>query len=321
MSIIAKWVSDLGGFAQKRQLVRLGATDASLTAAVRSGAVLRARNGWYATVDQRAPEFMAVRIGGRLTGLSAVRAAGGWVLERNGPLHVSVPRNAARLRSPRNRRVALTARYKHGVIVHWDDADIRDAGSATAVGLQDALLRVIADEDIETAVAALDWALHTARIELSDLDRILARLPTRYQYLRNWVDPACESLPESLSRTRLRLLGHHVASQAELSTAERVDLVIDGTVGLETDGEEFHWDRFLADRLKDIQILREGLIPIRLPAKVVFYNWPLAVAAIRAALPLRANFGNSGSCGEPCGARSPVPRVPRAERLALARGS
>ncbi|QEE61383.1 glycyl-tRNA synthetase [Salinibacterium sp. dk2585] len=321
MSIIAKWVSDLGGFAQKQQLVRLGATDASLTSAIRLGAVRRARNGWYSTADHRAPEFMAVRIGGRLTGLSAIRAADGWVLERNGPLHVSVPRNAARLRSPRNRRVALTARYKHGVMVHWDDANIRDAGSATAVGLQDALVRVISDEDAVTAVAALDWALHTRRIELSDLDRMLARLPERYRYLRDWVDPACESLPESLSRTRLRLLGHHVSSQAALRTAERVDLVIDGAVGLETDGEEFHWDRFLADRLKDIQILREGLIPVRLPAKVVFHNWPLAVAAVRAALALRATFGNSGSCGDACSAGPAAPPCLRGERPTLARGS
>lgn len=311
MSIIAQWVQRLGGFAQKRQLVRLGATDAALTEAVRSGAVLRARNGWYSTAAERDPEFMAVRCGGRLTGLSAIRAAGGWVLDSHGPLHVSVPRNAARLRSPRSRRLRLTAADRFGVELHWDDPDLLDRGSVGCVALRDALARVIVDEDVETAVAALDWALHTGRISLFDLDRILATLPARFSYLRDWVDPDCESLPESLARTRLRLLGHHVVSQVRLPTNERIDIVIDGIIGLETDGEEFHRDRFLADRLKDLHITLAGLVPLRLPAAVVFRDWDLALSAIRA-LSARAGLGNSGLLP---GAGRGWPDIPREPRL------
>ncbi|MCW4384572.1 hypothetical protein OH146_02160 [Salinibacterium sp. SYSU T00001] len=153
---------------------------------------------------------------------------------------------------------------------------------------------MILDEDLETAVAALDWALHTGRIDSDDLDRILRSLPRRYWFIREWVDATCESLPESLSRTRLRLRGHHVITQVCLQNNRRVDLVIDGAVGLETDGEEFHWDRFLLDRLKDIEIMRADLIPLRLPAQVVFHDWELALAAVEAALK-HGRSGNSGS--------------------------
>lgn len=294
MSVIAQWIESLGGFAQKQQLVALGATDYALTLAVRQGEVRRARQGWYSTVSPGDPRFRAVRCGGRLTGLSAIRAEGGWVLESEGVLHVSVPRNAARLRSPRNRRVRLSPVHRHGVAVHWDDKELMTRGTASSVALRDALVRVILDEDLETAVAALDWALHTGRLEQFDFERLLLALPAALRSIREWVDARCESFPESLARTRSRMLGHHVESQVRLENGQRIDLVIDGVVGLETDGEEFHWNTFFADRLKDIEITLAGFVPLRIPAQLVFRQWDLALAAIRAAIRTR-NLGNSGT--------------------------
>lgn len=77
MSLIAEWLDELGGIAQKRQIVARGATDWMLTAAVRSGAVFRARQGWYSIVPELDAEVRAVRVGGRLTGISAIRHWGG----------------------------------------------------------------------------------------------------------------------------------------------------------------------------------------------------------------------------------------------------
>jgi very-short-patch-repair endonuclease len=292
MSIVAQWVDSLGGFAQKQQLARLGATDRSLTLAVCEGSVRRARQGWYSTVPDDDPRFRAVRCGGRLTGLSAIRALGGWALNRDGVLHVSLPPNASRLRSPRSRRVRLAPR-RHGVQPHWDDTELLTRGDSSVVDIRDALIRTVLDEDRETAVAALDWALHTARLDSVDFDRLIRALPERLRNIRDWVDPACESLPESLARTRLRMLGHSVVSQVPIAGAKRIDLVVDGVVGLETDGEEFHTLRFLQDRQKDIDIMLAGFLPLRLPAQIVFWDWQRAVAAVHAVLELRG-VGNSG---------------------------
>jgi hypothetical protein len=297
MADIAALVERLGGMAQKRQLVALGARDLDLTLAVRRGGVIRARQGWYTTLPDDDPRVRAVRVGGRLTGISAVIAAGGWVLGRH-PLHVSVHGNAARLRTPSNRFVLLAKRHVHGLVLHWDDADIARRGTATSVDLRDALVRVVLDEEFETAVAALDWALHTGRIDRMDFERILVHLPSNRRAIRDWVEERCESLPESLARTRFRMLGHVVDIQVGLGDLERIDLVVDDIVGVETDGREFHENRFEQDRTKDLDITIAGMHPLRPSANMVFRKWDSIVLAVERAIAARApacSCGNSGT--------------------------
>ena len=199
MRDIADMVASLGGMAQKQQLVALGARDLDLTGSVRRGETRRARQGWYTTLPDSDPRVRAVRVGGRLTGISAVVALDGWVLERN-VLHVSLHDNAARMRTPWNRHILIKGRRIHGLVLHWDDAAIGRRGSAVSVDLLDALVRVVIDEKFETAVAALDWALHFGLIDWMDFGEIINRLPKRLQKIQHWVDENCESLPESLAR-------------------------------------------------------------------------------------------------------------------------
>jgi very-short-patch-repair endonuclease len=293
MPDIAALVQSLGGMAQKRQLVAKGARDLDLTVAVRSGEVIRVRNGWYSTLSEQDPQLRAVRVGGRLTGISALVARGAWVLGSH-PLHVSVRPNAARLRTQWNRNRRLDVRAPRGVRLHWEERDVRERGTAVSVGLMDALRRVILDEEFETAVAVLDWALHTMALDLIDFDTLIMSLPEERRGIRDWVDAACESLPESLSRTRLRLSGHAVVSQVPLDD-KRTDLVVDEIAGIEVDGEEHHWDRFEPDRSKDIDITTANLHALRPSARTVFYDWDrfaLAVEiAIAARLPGRENSG------------------------------
>lgn len=285
--------------AQKQQLVKRGARDLDLTRAVRRGEVVRARQGWYTTLPESDPRVRAVRVGGRLTGISAVAAAGGWVLGQH-PLHVSVHDNAARLRTPTNRFVKLAKRHVKNLRLHWDDADVASRGTAMSVDIRDALVRVVLDEDFETAVAALDWALHTGVIDREDLDRVMAHLPANRRAIADWVDGRCESLPESLARTRLRLLGHSVDIQVRLNENERIDLVIDECVGMETDGKQFHLLTFEQDRTKDVDITIADLHPLRPSANMVFRRWPRVVLAVQRAIAARlpaCDCGNSGTAG------------------------
>ena len=297
MADIAALVDSLGGMAQKRQLVRRGARDLDLTLAVRRGEVVRARQGWYTTLPESDPRVRAVRVGGRLTGISAVIAAGGWVLDRH-PLHVSVHDNAARLRTPHNRYVKLAQRRVPNLTLHWDDADIASRGTATSVDIRDALVRVVLDEELETAVAALDWALHTDMIDDVDMARIMLHLPANRRAIADWVDGRCESLPESLARTRFRLLGYRVDIQVPLNERERIDIVVEDCVGIETDGRAFHLETFEADRTKDVDITIADLHPLRPSANMVFTKWPRIVLAVQraiAARPPRCDCGNSGT--------------------------
>jgi very-short-patch-repair endonuclease len=280
---IAEIVHGLGGMAHKRQLAGRGARDIDLTRAVRHGAVTRVRRGWYSTLPNHRPEVRAVRVGGRLTGLSAISAAGGWVLESS-VLHVSVHHNAARLRAPGNPVASFGPARRRNVRVYWDSARVGRSGTTTRVGLLDALERVVLDEPLEVAVAAIDWALHTRQLDSTDLDELLHRLPLRKRGIGDWVDASCESLPESLARTRLRLRGHRVTTQVRVGGSQRIDLVVDGTVALETDGEQYHRDRFHADRAKDITMTIAGYHGVRATAMMVFRDWDRVLSAISEAL-------------------------------------
>jgi very-short-patch-repair endonuclease len=297
MPDIASVVTSLGGIAQKQQLVRRGARDLDLTRAVRDGTVFRARQGWYSTLPPMDPRVQAVRVGGRLTGISAVREAGGWGLGRH-PLHVSLHDNAARLRSRANRRVRFDGQ-RDDTVLHWDEPRVASRGTVWSVDIRDALYRVVLDEPFEQAVAALDWALNTGRLDQMDFEELILVLPEDLRGIRHWVDEKCDSLPESLSRTRLRLRGHRVESQRPLGDLEHIDLVVDDCVAVETDGERWHRHRFEEDRSKDLDITLEGLHCIRPSARAVFDDWGRVVSAVEKAVGTHVAapptaFGNSG---------------------------
>ncbi len=291
-------VDAMGGFAQKRQLVRRGVRDRHLTNAVKSREVVRVRNGWYSTVPETDLRLRALRVGGRLTGLAAVAQWGGWVLSVP-ILHVAVPENASRLRCANNRRRRLVPGSSGGVAVHWEPREQLERGSATSVSLPDALYRVVVDEKLEDAIAALDWAMHEGLFDGADLDVLIERLPLGLRWIAEWTDAACESLPESLSRTRLRLEGHVVRSQVVLQSRERIDLVVDDTAAVEVDGRAHHSESFLADRKKDLRITVAGFHALRPAASMVFYHWGDVYRAISCAIQARGHdlprrVGDSG---------------------------
>lgn len=273
--------------AQKQQLVRRGARDLDLTRAVRSGEVTRARLGWYTVLPASDARVRAVRVGGRLTGISAIVAMGGWVLDAH-PLHVSVHENAARLRTQQDRHRRIDVRAPAGVVLHWDSADVVSRGDAMSVGLRDALHRVICDESLEVAIAAVDWALHAGLINEFDLEALMLGVPRARRIPAGWFDRLCESLPESLARTRLRLEGLRVRSQVLISTGEPLDLVVEDVVAIEVDGREFHENRFARDRRKDLHATHDGFHTLRPAASMVFAEWPLVLSAVLAALSARA---------------------------------
>ncbi len=252
-----------------------------------------------------------MRVGGRLAGISAVAALGGWVLGRH-PLHVAVPTNAARLRSQWRRDVRRADAPADDVVVHWV-APAHDRSSSTGiVDLPEAIELVCRTETAEQAIAVLDWVRRTGR-----LGRIeLAALRERLGPLRWLVDASvddCDSLPESLARTRLRSLGLEVTTQVRFSEGlERIDLVVEGTIAVEVDGDEHHRDRFEPDRARDLDITASGLHALRPSARHVFTRWPRVEAAIVRALRERGilvDLHNSGvaQVGRPATRRESAP--------------
>jgi hypothetical protein len=267
---LTDFVTDAGGFATRRQLRRAGATDRDLTRAVRSGDLHRPRLGWYSNLPLDDDRVTAVRVGGRLTGASALFHLGGWMWARPGTVSVSVAPHAARLRRCRRSRVV------------WDPAAVRERGGVAVVSVADALVRAVLDEDFEIAVALCDWALHHGRVSADEFAHVVARLPADARGIADWVDADSESILESVVRTRLRRAGFHVTSQVPVGFGRHTDLVVNGVLGVETDGRRWHADRFDADVSKDMATFIRRRIPVHLSYDLITKHWDTVLAAIEA---------------------------------------
>lgn len=277
-----------GGFARTRELLAAGASERMLTAAVRDGRLRRARNGWYSTLPETDPRFRAVRVGGKLTGLSALRELGAWTRGDARVLRVSVPAHGSRHRSPSAGR-RRPRRRGDPVRLHWEPPDVARSGTAASVDPLHALVRVVLDERFEEAVVALDWAWRAGVLDEVSFAWIIEQLPRPLRRIRDWVDRHSESRNETIARTRARGEGWSVHSQVRLGEVQRIDLTVEDQIGWEVDGRQ-HADAFHADRRKDLLIAREGRHPLRTDADLVREEWPLVRAAIRAALAARLGW-------------------------------
>ncbi len=297
MDSVQRMVERLGGLAQKQQLVALGADDRMLAAAVRSGSVVRARQGWYSTLLEHDPALRAARVGGRLTGLSALAARGAWVWNDH-PLHVSVPRRASRLREQWNRFRRLDPAAAQDVIIHWDDDAVVTGGDRMSVSLAEALRSVVLGEPFEVAVTAFDWGFKSGSIDRMTFESILLALPEDARMIAHWVDLHCDSILESVVRTWLQIDGYRVVSQLRVGDVERIDLVVEDEVAIELGGKT-HEGRREADWRKNVKITVEGRHPILATYSMVREEFASIIEAIEAALrrrhPDRPPAGNSGT--------------------------
>lgn len=277
-----------GGAAGRAHLVALGHHDRMLSAAVHAGALIRPRRGWYSTWPEGDPRLRALRVGGRLTGLSAVAAWGGWVRQR-GRMHVAVPANASRLRCPRQRVVRFSHSPQRGSVeLHWTREQHDRDTSTGIVSLLEALEVACLLEPAEDAIAAIDWARRSGELDAIGLAQLAERLPASHRALVARSSESCHSLPESLARTRLRGAGFRVQEQVALpDNSSPIDLLIENSIALDVDGEQYHRDRFFHDRAKDLASTRAGFHAVRPPARLVFDEWPAVLDAIRVALTAR----------------------------------
>ncbi len=277
-----------GGAAGRAYLVARGHADRLLAAAVRAGAITRVRRGWYSTWAEGDPRMRALRVGGRLTGLSAIAAWGGWV-RAPGRLRVAVPVNGSRLRCPRRRTVAFVeSPQRASASIHWiNQLHDRDTSNGV-VAILDALEHACLHERAEDAIAAIDWARRADRVDALDLAALSNRLPARRRWLVAASSGSCHSLPESLARTRLVAAGLRVREQVLLpDNPSPIDLLVEESLALEIDGDEFHRDRFEPDRAKDLAATRVGFHALRPTARHVFREWAVVLDAIRVALTAR----------------------------------
>ena len=233
------------GIARIGSFLDAGLSRHQVAAVFRRGVMTRPRYAWFADPSIPWQGKHAVRVGGVLGCVSAVKS---WGLPvppgSHAVLHVAVPPDASHLRHNRDRTREVRAGDDPEVELHWSDLVDRREGWRTS--LVDALLQLVGCVPDEWVVAALDAGLHRpwdGEPVLSDAEyaRFCDLLPRRKRHLIALVDPLAGSCLETLLRLGLERRGiGPVVLQFSPARNRFVDFLLPGKLIVEADGEQFH---------------------------------------------------------------------------------
>lgn len=261
-----------------------GVSGRQLSAAVGAAELVRVRRGLYALPDTSDDVLRAVRIGGRVSCVSALAQAGVWVYE-SPFVHLQMTRSASRSRSPADRLIPLTPHNRDGCELHWSGLVQPHAAHRHLVSAVDAMIMAVRCQHPWFAVASLDSALRVGYLAWSDLDVVFAGLPARLQYLRPLIDRRSGSGLESVMRMVLLEAGIETEIQVRIDGVGRVDFVVAGCVVVETDGAAFHGDAERPrDYDRDLTLATLRYTVIRLNYRQVMFEKSRVVLAIRTAV-------------------------------------
>ncbi len=272
-----------GLFLRRRDLLALGFTDRDIKGALEKRRIFRVRQGWYSVPDAPEAAIRAVRVGGRLTSISALESYGLRV-PRQAHVHIAVKETASRLRHPDECRRCLAGRDP--VRVHWVDR-IGHGGNAWRVSLEDALLAALAEESREIAVACCSAVLHHKKWPARRLDAVFSRAPQRARCWRGLVSGLDESHGETFARLWLGDAGVQFEQQSVVEGVGRIDFKVGPNSYVEIDGGQHDpewtgegkssWD---SDHDRDTTAAIGGRTVLRFNYRQLNRDWPRVLLAI-----------------------------------------
>jgi very-short-patch-repair endonuclease len=262
-------------------------TDGRISAALATKRIFRVRHGWYSVPDAPEAGVRAVRVGGRLTSVSA-RESYGLPVPRRPELHIAVVETSSRLRSANDRRSRLPK--GGGVRVHWIDRR-GQGGSVWRASVDDALLAVLIDEPRDIAVACCSAVLRHLGWSAARMESVFRRAPDR---VRPWLELA-SGLDGSHGETFLRLSFVDAKIWFEQQSFVRGVGHIDFKVGphtyVEVDGAQHDpsWtgdteSSYESDHDRDTTVAIDGGRVLRYTYRQLYRDLPRVLAAIRRAV-------------------------------------
>lgn len=264
-----------------------GWTARQITAAVRSGELIRARRDRYLPGDAPEGVVRAVRVGGRLTCLSLLSMLEVFVLT-NSRLHVHLDSRMSRMRAPHDRSQRLNRDELHGTRLHWF-SPWSPAETATCVSIILALAHAVLCQPPRAAIASIDSALNKGLIRDEHVATIFGALPAKYRVLARLVDGRAQSGPETLVRLMLISLGCVVDLQVRFEGVGFVDIVADGWLVVECDSRQHHssWEQQVKDYTRDLKLAQRGFSVLRLTARDIMEHPEEVLAALRGLIEAR----------------------------------
>jgi very-short-patch-repair endonuclease len=270
-------------FLRRRDLLAHGHSDHQIRQELGAGRIFRVRHGWYSVPDAPASAILAVRVGGRLTSISALETYGLMVPNRD-RVHVAVRASASRLRNPQHRRERL--RRRDPVRIHWND---RPSGGGTVwrASIADALLVVLNTESRDIAVACCSAAMRHKRLTWPELDAVFRRAQSRVKCWRGLVSALDDSHGETYARLWFIDAGIRFEQQVHIRGAGDFDFKVGPHSFVEIDGGQHDpgWTgQGPSTWAKDLD--RRATMAIRgdrvehYGYKLLYTQWPRVLAAI-----------------------------------------
>lgn len=287
MRSLAQDIGAHGLFIKRAGIHRLGYSDGDITAALTARTIIRVRKGWYSVPSAPPEALVAVRIGGRLTGLSALRTYGIWTPETR-KIHVTVPTDARGLHRPNDMHHKFEPGDGTRIRLSWsDDRDDRRPPYVWRTSVVHALVHIVNTHDRVTAIVCLDAALHNRReggpgIDESDLPGIFARAPHRVHSWQLAVDGRAEAGGETEFRLKALAAGIPFVPQPFVKGVGRLDGQIGPRTFVEIDGKAWHADggAFEVDCTRDVKVAAKDGRVLRFSYELVRKHWDLCERAM-----------------------------------------
>ncbi|WRH25727.1 hypothetical protein GC088_12030 [Arthrobacter sp. JZ12] len=206
-----------GGVVRRRDLVSGGVSSRQLQRALEVGALARVGRGIYAAPDAEESVLRAALLGGDLACISAAQRLGLWVLRPPSILHVCLDHG----RKPE------------------DDVKIhRGSLPVTPWSICVQAMRCLPELD---ALCIVESAVVQGWVTLSELRELVGgKRDAKLRRIVALVDPYSQSLLETAARYPLKESGLAVQSQVYVKDVGRLDLLVEGMVGIEADGRKYH---------------------------------------------------------------------------------
>ena len=275
-------------FLRRRDLLARGYTDGDIRFALRSRWIFRVRQGWYSVPSAPDHAVRAVRVGGRLTGISALETYGLRVPRREF-VHIAVPANACRLRRPGDRRQVLAR--ADGIRVHWTDSRREQHATPWRVSIDDALLAVLVLESRDIAVACASAIMRHKRLSLARLHAVFARAPRRVRCWLSLVSALDDSHGETFVRLWFQDAGIWFEQQSRVEGVGRLDFRVSPNVYVEVDGGQHDpsWkgegeSSYERDHDRDAELAALHGRSLRWTYRQLYSRWAQCLAALEAAV-------------------------------------
>ncbi|MGR0220692.1 hypothetical protein [Agromyces sp. ZXT2-6] len=293
----------LGHVARERTLAADGIGPDQVARAVEQGTVFHPRNGWIATPSADREQLMAVAVGAPIGCVSGLRRLGVWAGDDD-VLHLHAPPSSGHVDTRARATVGSAEGVWHPLTpshrrssggawgaasgrprVHWAADPAPKRAYDWVVSPEAALARAVRCLPEEHARAAVDSILHERVLTRSEVDAVLAGVPTA-RVLVDQYTGRLESGVESLFVRRIAAAGFSVVPQVRFAGFGRFDGLIDGVVLFEIDGRGYHSgaDEFYRDRDRTLVGHAFGVPVLRPSARHILEDWPTVLAAVSRAV-------------------------------------